>query len=65
MGLPTVVSWVPSACSLLASQHYQQLIDRGLVPLKDAEPLSNGHLDSTRSPSYLARAFIHVWIDTS
>uniref|UniRef100_A0A0D3F5A3 Glycosyltransferase n=1 Tax=Oryza barthii TaxID=65489 RepID=A0A0D3F5A3_9ORYZ len=47
MGLPTVVSWVPSACSLLASQHYQQLIDRGLVPLKDAEPLSNGHLDST------------------
>uniref|UniRef100_A0A0D9YSF6 Glycosyltransferase n=1 Tax=Oryza glumipatula TaxID=40148 RepID=A0A0D9YSF6_9ORYZ len=47
MGLPTVVSWLPSACSLLASQHYQQLIDRGLVPLKDAEQLSNGHLDST------------------
>ncbi|XP_040385902.1 (R)-mandelonitrile beta-glucosyltransferase-like [Oryza brachyantha] len=47
MGLPTVVPWVPSACGLLSSLHYQQLIDRGLVPLKDAEQLSNGHLDST------------------
>uniref|UniRef100_A0A0E0JZX5 Glycosyltransferase n=1 Tax=Oryza punctata TaxID=4537 RepID=A0A0E0JZX5_ORYPU len=50
MGLPTVVSWMPSACSLLSNQHFQQLIDRGLVPLKggaDAEQLSNGHLDRT------------------
>uniref|UniRef100_A0A0D9VG33 UDP-glycosyltransferases domain-containing protein n=1 Tax=Leersia perrieri TaxID=77586 RepID=A0A0D9VG33_9ORYZ len=48
MGLPTVLSWAPSPCNLLASLHYQQLIDRGLIPLKGmANLLSNGYMEST------------------
>lgn len=34
MGLPAVAFWAMSACSLMSSLLCQQLIDRGLIPLK-------------------------------
>ncbi|KAF0935941.1 hypothetical protein E2562_036932 [Oryza meyeriana var. granulata] len=47
IGLPAVVFWTASACGLMASLQCKELIARGIVPLKDAEQLSNGYLDST------------------
>ncbi|XP_040377078.1 (R)-mandelonitrile beta-glucosyltransferase-like [Oryza brachyantha] len=47
MGLPAVAFWTPSACALMASLQCKELVDRGIVPLKDAEQLSNGYLDRT------------------
>uniref|UniRef100_A0A0D3F5A4 Glycosyltransferase n=1 Tax=Oryza barthii TaxID=65489 RepID=A0A0D3F5A4_9ORYZ len=47
MGLPAVAFWTTSACGLMASLQCKELIDRGIIPLKDAEQLSNGYLDST------------------
>uniref|UniRef100_A0A0E0JZX8 UDP-glycosyltransferases domain-containing protein n=1 Tax=Oryza punctata TaxID=4537 RepID=A0A0E0JZX8_ORYPU len=47
MGLPAVAFWTASACAFMAFLQFEQLIDRDLIPLKDAEQLSNGHLDRT------------------
>ncbi|KAL6884670.1 hypothetical protein ACP4OV_010606 [Aristida adscensionis] len=47
VGLPAVAFWTTSACGLLASMQCRQLMDKGLVPLKEAEQLTNGYLDST------------------
>ncbi|XP_062219060.1 7-deoxyloganetin glucosyltransferase-like [Phragmites australis] len=47
VGLPAVAFWTTSACGLMASLQCQQLIDKGLVPLKNAEQLSNGYLEGT------------------
>uniref|UniRef100_A0A0E0CKN9 Glycosyltransferase n=1 Tax=Oryza meridionalis TaxID=40149 RepID=A0A0E0CKN9_9ORYZ len=47
MGLPAVALWTASACAFMAFLQFEQLIDRDLIPLKDAEQLSNGHLDRT------------------
>ncbi|KAM0936316.1 putative 7-deoxyloganetin glucosyltransferase [Dioscorea sansibarensis] len=43
--IPGVLFWTTSACGLMAFLHYQNLIDRGLVPLKDMEDIVNGYLD--------------------
>ncbi|RCV39616.1 hypothetical protein SETIT_8G238300v2 [Setaria italica] len=47
VGVPAVAFWTASASALMAFQQFQQLIDKGFVPLKDAAQLSNGYLDST------------------
>ncbi|TVU50171.1 hypothetical protein EJB05_01531, partial [Eragrostis curvula] len=47
MGLPCVTFWSTSASSFMAFQQCQQLVAKGLVPLTDAEQLSNGYLDNT------------------
>ncbi|KAF7085983.1 hypothetical protein CFC21_089342 [Triticum aestivum] len=46
LGLPYVQLWTASAISYLGYRHYRLLISRGLVPLKDAEQLANGYLDT-------------------
>ncbi|OEL23227.1 7-deoxyloganetin glucosyltransferase, partial [Dichanthelium oligosanthes] len=47
IGLPCVSFCTTSASSFMAFQHLQQLVDKGLVPLKDAEQLRNGYMDKT------------------
>ncbi|KAK3014576.1 hypothetical protein RJ639_008908 [Escallonia herrerae] len=44
-GVPDVLFWTPSACSLMAVAQCPNLIQRGLMPLKDASYLTNGYLD--------------------
>ncbi|XP_010937416.1 7-deoxyloganetin glucosyltransferase [Elaeis guineensis] len=46
LGVPEVLFWTTSACGFMAYLHYRHLMDRGLVPLKDASDLSNGYLDT-------------------
>ncbi|RLM80499.1 7-deoxyloganetin glucosyltransferase-like [Panicum miliaceum] len=47
IGLPCVTFWITSASSFMAMQQIRHLVAKGLVPLKDAEQLRNGYLDST------------------
>ncbi|KAK6945753.1 hypothetical protein RJ641_013297 [Dillenia turbinata] len=35
LGIPNVLLWTASACSLMGSLHYPQLMERGYIPLKD------------------------------
>ncbi|XP_028548835.1 7-deoxyloganetin glucosyltransferase isoform X2 [Dendrobium catenatum] len=44
LGVPEILFWTTSACGFLAYLHFQQLVDRGLVPLK--ADLRNGFLDA-------------------
>ncbi|XP_020582486.1 7-deoxyloganetin glucosyltransferase-like [Phalaenopsis equestris] len=45
-GIPEVLLWTASACGYLAYLHYQHLLDRGIIPLKSAEDMNNGFLDT-------------------
>uniref|UniRef100_A0A0A9A8D3 Glycosyltransferase n=1 Tax=Arundo donax TaxID=35708 RepID=A0A0A9A8D3_ARUDO len=47
ISMPRVTFWITSASSFMAFQQCQQLVAKGLVPLKDAEQLRNEYLDST------------------
>lgn len=44
--IPEVLFWTPSACGFMGYLHYQHLVERGIVPLKDASDLANGYLDT-------------------
>ncbi|KAF8406033.1 hypothetical protein HHK36_008113 [Tetracentron sinense] len=46
LGIPEVIFWTTSACGFMGYAQYQHLIEKGLVPLKDASYLRNGYLDS-------------------
>nr|ABW96222.1 glucosyltransferase [Linum usitatissimum] len=46
LGVPEVLFWTTSACGFLGYMHYRDLIDRGIVPLKDESYLTNGYLDT-------------------
>uniref|UniRef100_A0A0D9W3G4 Glycosyltransferase n=1 Tax=Leersia perrieri TaxID=77586 RepID=A0A0D9W3G4_9ORYZ len=46
IGVPCSALWTASACSLVGCRLYRSLIDRGLVPLRDATQLTDGHLDT-------------------
>ncbi|KAJ1279690.1 hypothetical protein BS78_04G174000 [Paspalum vaginatum] len=46
IGVPCLLFWTASACGFMGYRHFQFLIDEGLVPLKDAEQLTNGYLDT-------------------
>ncbi|CAL5377703.1 unnamed protein product [Camellia sinensis] len=46
-GVPEILFWTTSACGFLAYTHYKHLVERGLVPLKDASCLTNGYLETT------------------
>ncbi|KAF8404622.1 hypothetical protein HHK36_009510 [Tetracentron sinense] len=46
LGIPEVLFWTPSACGFMGYVQYQHLIERGLIPLKDASYLTNGYLDT-------------------
>ncbi|KAL0909651.1 hypothetical protein M5K25_020538 [Dendrobium thyrsiflorum] len=45
-GIPEILLWTASACGFLAYIHYQHLVDRGLIPLKNSADMSNGYLDT-------------------
>ncbi|KAL9404445.1 hypothetical protein Peur_001417 [Populus x canadensis] len=45
-GIPEAVFWTPSACGVLGYSQYRPLIERGLIPLKDARDLTNGYLET-------------------
>ncbi|ESW13195.1 hypothetical protein PHAVU_008G175600 [Phaseolus vulgaris] len=47
LGIPNVLFWTSSACGFMCYVHYNQLVQRGIVPLKDASYLKNGYLDTT------------------
>ncbi|OEL15543.1 7-deoxyloganetin glucosyltransferase, partial [Dichanthelium oligosanthes] len=46
LGVPCALLWTASACGALAYHHYPLFIDKGIVPLKDVEQLTNGFLDT-------------------
>ncbi|GJN21088.1 hypothetical protein PR202_gb08536 [Eleusine coracana subsp. coracana] len=46
MGVPAVAFWTTGACGLWSNMLCQQLIEKGLVPLKGNEQLRNGYLDT-------------------
>ncbi|KAL5992468.1 hypothetical protein ACLOJK_013387 [Asimina triloba] len=46
LGIPEYVFYTPSACGVLCYLHYRELIDKGLIPLKDETWLANGYLDT-------------------
>ncbi|RWR89931.1 UDP-glucosyl transferase 85A2 [Cinnamomum micranthum f. kanehirae] len=44
--IPEVLFWTTSACGFMGYLHYKELVERGLVPLKDESYLTNGYLDT-------------------
>ncbi|CAL5441378.1 unnamed protein product [Camellia sinensis] len=46
LGIPSVVFWTLPTCGFLGYKKYPQLIENGLIPLKDESSLTNGYLDS-------------------
>ncbi|VAH98917.1 unnamed protein product [Triticum turgidum subsp. durum] len=46
LGLRCAVLWTASACGFMGYYHYKDLLDRGLVPLKEEAQLRNGYLDT-------------------
>ncbi|KAF8023547.1 hypothetical protein BT93_F0911 [Corymbia citriodora subsp. variegata] len=46
LGVPEVLFWTMSACGFMGYVQYRSLIDKGLIPLKDASYLTNGYLDT-------------------
>ncbi|CAI9116276.1 OLC1v1017374C1 [Oldenlandia corymbosa var. corymbosa] len=45
LGVPEILFWTTSACGFLGYMHYRQLIEKGLIPLKDESDLTNGYLE--------------------
>ncbi|CAN1186054.1 7-deoxyloganetin glucosyltransferase [Linum perenne] len=46
LGIPNVMFWTASTCGFMAFLNYRQLLEKGIVPLKDASYLTNGYLDT-------------------
>ncbi|GMY17300.1 7-deoxyloganetin glucosyltransferase-like [Fagus crenata] len=46
LGIPNVLFWTTSACGFMGYAQYRRLIEKGLIPLKDASYLTNGYLDT-------------------
>ncbi|KAI4299058.1 hypothetical protein L6164_032555 [Bauhinia variegata] len=44
--IPNVFFWTNSACGFMSFKVCNNLMERGLIPLKDASYLTNGHLDT-------------------
>ncbi|KAI4974100.1 hypothetical protein ZWY2020_046586 [Hordeum vulgare] len=47
LGLRCATLWTASACGFMGYNHYKDLLDRGIFPLKEEAQLSNGYLDMT------------------
>ncbi|KAL2342126.1 hypothetical protein Fmac_010066 [Flemingia macrophylla] len=45
-GLPNILFWTHSAGGFMSFKQCKNLMERGLIPLKDANYLTNGHLDT-------------------
>ncbi|CDP01085.1 unnamed protein product [Coffea canephora] len=46
LSIPEVLFWTASACSYLGYFQYAKLMEKGIIPLKDASYLTNGYLDT-------------------
>ncbi|OWM79963.1 7-deoxyloganetin glucosyltransferase-like [Punica granatum] len=46
IGVLKLILWTASACGFLGYLHYKPLIEKGIVPFKDASFLTNGCLDT-------------------
>ncbi|CAI9291503.1 unnamed protein product [Lactuca saligna] len=46
LGIPEILVWTSGAGSLLCYNQYQNLLEKGLMPLKDSSFLVNGYLDT-------------------
>ncbi|KAK9134245.1 hypothetical protein Syun_013575 [Stephania yunnanensis] len=46
LGVKNVLLWTASACGFMGYLQYEELLQRGLVPLKDDSYLTNGYLDT-------------------
>ncbi|PSS07864.1 7-deoxyloganetin glucosyltransferase [Actinidia chinensis var. chinensis] len=46
LGIPRVIFWTLAACGFLGYKKYSQLIEQGIIPLKDETYLTNGYLDT-------------------
>ncbi|XP_042513251.1 7-deoxyloganetin glucosyltransferase-like [Macadamia integrifolia] len=46
LGIPEVQLWTTSACGFMGYLHYDELIKRGIIPLKDEKDINNGYLDT-------------------
>ncbi|KAI3850322.1 hypothetical protein MKW92_036132 [Papaver armeniacum] len=46
LNIPEVVFFTTSACGFIGYVYYAELVERGLVPLKDESDLTNGYLDT-------------------
>ncbi|XP_024031802.1 7-deoxyloganetin glucosyltransferase [Morus notabilis] len=47
LGIPVALFWTASACGFMAYKQYWDLVDKGLIPLRDESYLRNGYLDNT------------------
>ncbi|XP_062219423.1 7-deoxyloganetin glucosyltransferase-like [Phragmites australis] len=46
LGVPCALFWTASACGYMGYRNFRPLIDRGIIPLKDEEQLTNGFMDT-------------------
>ncbi|KAI7726842.1 hypothetical protein M8C21_006442, partial [Ambrosia artemisiifolia] len=46
LGIPNVLFCTSSACGFLGYAHYNTLKQKGFIPLKDSDDLTNGYLDT-------------------
>ncbi|KAI3794291.1 hypothetical protein L1987_36920 [Smallanthus sonchifolius] len=46
LGIPEALFWTNNACAVLAFAHYETFRQKGIIPLKDSDNLTNGHLDT-------------------
>ncbi|KAL3504758.1 hypothetical protein ACH5RR_034599 [Cinchona calisaya] len=46
LGIPEVLLWTASSCSYLGYFQFPKLVEKGIIPLKDASYLTNGYLDT-------------------
>ncbi|XP_058077894.1 7-deoxyloganetin glucosyltransferase-like [Magnolia sinica] len=46
LGIPEYLFYTLSACGLLCGLYFQELVERGYIPLKDESCLTNGYLDT-------------------
>ncbi|EPS68504.1 hypothetical protein M569_06263 [Genlisea aurea] len=61
--IPLLFFFTSSACGFLGFLKFEELIDRGIFPLKDESYLTNGYLDSTTvdwTPSIKTLALSHL-----
>jgi len=45
LGVPCALFWTASACGYMGYRNFRPLIDRGIIPLKDEDQLTNGFMD--------------------
>ncbi|KAL8162363.1 hypothetical protein V2J09_013852 [Rumex salicifolius] len=47
LGIREVLFWTASTCGFMGYKQYPRLVAQGYIPLKDANQLTNGYLDTT------------------